>query len=126
VDTKTLPQPTTRVARGIALGIARFEQIERTAPWRWSVPSESDVERFYVVDLKTATCPCADRTPAGETDKHVVAARYVKGRTATCAGCRRRIRHRDLTEVLEDHESLTWFVGDLLCYSCLHDHGGIA
>ncbi len=90
------------------------------------MPSESNVERFYVVDLKEGTCPCADRTPAGEVDKHITAARYVKAKTATCAGCRRRIRHRALTEVAEDHASLTWFVGDLLCWSCLHDHGGIA
>ncbi len=64
MDTKSLAQPTTRFTRGIALGIARFEQIERTAPWRWSVPSESDVERVYVVDLKTATCPCAENIGA--------------------------------------------------------------
>ena len=123
---RTLPQPATRFTRGIALGIAKFRRIERTAPWTWEVPSETDVERTYLVDLKAGTCPCADRTPAGEVDKHVVAARYVKAKTANCSGCRRRIRHRDLTEVTEDHESLTWFVGDLLCWSCQHDHGGIA
>ncbi len=122
---RTLPQPTTRFERGIALAVEHFEEIHRIAPWIWSVPSCSG-PGVHAVNLKTGECSCPDRTPAGETDKHVVAARYVKAKTATCSGCRRRIRHRDLTEVTEDHESLTWFPGDLLCYSCLHDHGGIA
>ncbi len=108
--------PTTRFERGIALAQEHFEEITRVAPWIWSVPSCSGAG-VHAVNLKRGTCSCADRTPAGETDKHVVAAKYVKAKTATCSGCGSRFRHRDLVEVLE---SLTYFEGDLLCSECWH------
>jgi hypothetical protein len=73
------------------------------------------------VNLKHGTCSCPDRTPAGETDKHVTAAKYVKAKTATCSGCSERFRHRDLVEVPEDH--LTFFEGDALCPECAGAHG---
>lgn len=119
-------RPSTRFERGIALAQERFEEIRRVSPWIWSVPSCSGAGGAHLVNLKTETCPCPDRTPVGETDKHVVAARYVKARTAICSGCTQRFRHRELTEVQEDHESLTWFPGDLLCAGCLRHYGGIA
>ena len=108
--------PTTRFERGLALAQERFEEITRVAPWIWSVPSCSGASgAVHAVNLKHGTCSCPDRTPAGETDKHVTAARYVKGKTATCSGCSERLRHRDLYEV---GESLTYFEGDLLCPEC--------
>ena len=112
--------PTTRFERGIALAQERFEEITRVAPWIWSVPSCSGAG-VHAVNLKHGTCSCADRTPAGETDKHVTAARYVKAKTATCSGCSERLRHRDLYEVGGD--SLTFFEGDLVCIGCAGAHG---
>ena len=114
---------TTRHERGIALGIERFDEIVRVGPWEWEVPScsASPGDHAYVVNLKTRTCPCPDRTPEGEQDKHVVAARYKKAKTATCIGCGGRFRHRDLYDVGED--SLTFFEGDVLCGGCARDHG---
>ncbi len=110
--------PTTRFERGIALAQERFEEITRVAPWIWSVPSCSGASgAVHAVNLKHGTCSCPDRTPAGETDKHVTAAKYVKAKTATCSGCSERFRHRDLLEV---QESLTYFEGDLLCSECWH------
>ncbi len=106
--------PTTRFERGITLAQEHFEEITRVAPWIWSVPSATGAG-VHAVNLKTGECSCKDRTPADETDKHVVAARYVKAKTATCSGCSRRFRHRDLVEV---QESLTYFEGDLLCPEC--------
>ena len=128
MDTKSLAHPahlsihpkTTRHKRGIALGIERFEEIVRVSPWEWAVPSCTG-DHAYVVNLKTRTCPCPDRTPEGEEDKHVVAARYKKAKTATCVGCGGRFRHRDLFDVGED--SLTFFEGDVLCEGCARDHG---
>ena len=111
-------QSTTRFERGIALALERFEEIHRVAPWIWSVPSCTG-SGSYRVNLKTEICPCPDRTPEGETDKHVVAAKYKKARTATCSGCGERVRHRDLVELHEDnHDNLTYFDGDLLCRGC--------
>ena len=40
-----------------------------------------------------------------------------------CAGCRGRFRGRELVEVMEDHENLTWFVGDELCRECAKRNG---
>ncbi len=128
MDTRSLAHlahPSTRFERGIALAQEHFEEITRIAPWIWSVPSCSGAG-VYACNLKTGECSCPDRAPEGETDKHVVAARYKKAKTATCSGCSERFRHRELTEVTEDHESLTWFPGDLLCDGCLRRCGGIA
>jgi hypothetical protein len=119
------PSPRSpRFVRGIILAQDRFEEITRIAPWTWSVPSCTGAGT-YTVDLKNAaSCSCPDRPPEGERCKHVSAARYVKARTATCSGCGERFRHVDLLEVTEDHESLTWFPGDLLCRSeCAGNHG---
>jgi hypothetical protein len=111
-----------RLKRGITLAEERFEEITRTAPYTWSVPSCSGEHR-YVVDLKHGLCTCPDHPPEGEHCKHHAAASYVKARTAVCCGCAFRKRHRELIEVMEDHESLTWFPGDLLCRECARSHG---
>jgi hypothetical protein len=117
--------PTTlklsaRLQRGIDLAEERFEEITRIAPYIWSVPSCTG-EHTYTVDLKARTCDCPDRPPAPEKCKHYSAAAYKKARTATCAGCGERVRHRDLYEVGEDN--LTFFGGDLLCHECAQAHG---
>lgn len=114
--------PTTRFERGIALAQEYFEEITRVAPYVWSVPHCSG-PGVYVVDLKAGNCSCPDRTPAEECCKHETAARYVKAKTATCSGCSERSRHRELVEVSEAHDNLTFFEGDLLCIGCAHDHG---
>ncbi len=107
--------PTTRFERGLALALEHFEEITRIAPYVWSVPSATVATGVHAVNLKTGECSCPDRTPAGETDKHVVAARYVKAKTGLCTGCGSRFRHRGLVEV---QESLTYFEGELLCPEC--------
>lgn len=120
--TKDTAPLTTRLSRGIALAEGRFEEIQRTAPWVWSVPRCTGPRR-HTVDLRDGTCSCPDRVPEGERCKHEHAARYVKAKTATCSGCGERLRHPELLEVTEDHGSLTWFPGDLLCYACALHHG---
>ncbi len=119
------PEPlrlSARLQRGIALAEERFEEITRVAPYIWSVPSCSGTG-IYLVNLRTFECSCPDRPPENERCKHVSAAAYKKAKTAPCSGCRKRFRHRELYEVREDHGSLTWFVGDLLCEACAHDTG---
>jgi hypothetical protein len=120
MDTNSVAPPSTRFERGIALAQEHFEEIVRVAPWIWSVPSATG-DGVYACNLKTGECSCEDRTPAGEVDKHVVAAKYKKAKTATCIGCGGRFRHRDLYDVGED--SLTFFEGDILCGSCASAHG---
>ena len=113
---------SARLQRGINLAEERFEEITRTAPYIWTVPSCSG-EHTYTVDLKAKTCSCQDRPPAPERCKHYSAAAYKKAKTATCSGCGDRVRHRELLEVQEDHDSLTFFVGDLVCHECASAHG---
>ena len=121
--TKDTAPPTTRFARGIILAQEHFEEIERVRPWVWRVPSCSGPGAHFV-DLRHGDCSCPDCVPAGEECKHTSAARYVKARTATCSGCGERFRHSGLLEVTGDHESLTWFPGDLLCIAeCAGNHG---
>ena len=45
------------------------------------------------------------------------------GRLRECDSCRERYAGGDLHEVREDHESLTFFEGDMLCGSCAAGHG---
>ena len=40
-----------------------------------------------------------------------------------CAGCGGRFVGRDLYEVMDLHESLTFFEGDQLCRECARNHG---
>jgi hypothetical protein len=111
---------SARLQRGIALAEERFEEITRTGPYIWTVPSCTG-EHTYTVDLKAKTCSCPDRPPAPERCKHFSAAAYKKAKTAICIGCGGRFRHRDLYDVGED--SLTFFEGDLVCHECACAHG---
>jgi len=118
----SVAHPSNRFTRGITLAQEHFEEITRVAPYIWSVPSESG-PGVYAVNLKTSECTCPDRVPEGEADKHVVAARYVKAKTAPCAGCGQRVRFRDLLPAPEDH--LTFYPEDELCRECATGHGGV-
>ena len=121
------PGHETSNERGHALASSRFEEI--SSSWRrgtWHVPDSSQEELLHVVVLvPVSRCSCDEHKP-GWRCEHVVAAEAVKRATAPCTGCGRRFPHRDLTEVTEDHESLTFFEGDRLCDGCLDAHGGIS
>lgn len=56
------------------------------------------------------------------TDEDLESAR-AHAKTRPCSGCRGRFLGRNLTEITEDHKSLTFFEGDELCPSCARDHG---
>lgn len=47
------------------------------------------------------------------------------GRLSKCDGCGERVPNREIVEVREDHESLTFFEGDMLCGACAAGHGVI-
>ncbi len=116
----SLAQPTTRLQRGISLAEGRLEEIQRTAPWVWSVPSCTGAA-VYTVNFKQGECSCPDRTPEGGRCKHEYAARYVKARTFTCDGCAIRTRYRSGVEVGEDNH--LFFEGMWVCEPCAHQHG---
>jgi hypothetical protein len=113
---------STREQRGLALAQERTAEIWRVDRWKWRVPSTT-TETVYIVSLKPEFCPCTDYTRTGVTCKHMYAAWAVRAKYGTCEGCGRRYRRRDLVEVTEEHESLTWFEGDQLCADCARGSG---
>ncbi len=140
MDTKTLPQPEQRtttepqpgyVLRGHGLFELHRGEVLRgyQGAGKWLIPSGSESGRLYEVRVgirpERNRCECVGFEHHRHCS-HVVCATIVGKKSAVCDCCGERRWWSQLTEVTEDHESLTWFPGDLLCYSCLHDHGGIA
>ena len=89
----------------------------------YHVPAQSEGTNHYVVSLSRQVCECRDWEFRGEPCKHLIAATIVHSKVGHCADCNHRHLRRDLIEVTEDHESLTWFPGDELCRSCAMAHG---
>ena len=117
---------TTRAERGLALFEEHGPEI-RFEDGVWLVPSKHEATSVYEVTLgrRGEFCECADfeiRHPDGGC-KHIVAATIARAKTAVCDGCGQRHRRRDLYEVEEHHESLTFFEGDELCEECALSHG---
>lgn len=48
---------------------------------------------------------------------------FVYPKTRRCSGCSEPTNGRDLIEVVEYHQSLTFFEGDQICPQCAGDHG---
>jgi hypothetical protein len=114
-----------RVLRGQKLYQEHAEEI-RFEDGVWLVPSQHNATSIYEVHLgrRGESCECQDFEHRGGSCKHVVAATIARAKTAPCVGCGRRFPHRELIEVQEDHQNLTWFVGDRLCVEgCARAHG---
>ncbi len=81
--------PTTRVARGIALYYERGDEIERTTPTSYRVPSSSGDGHYIVNFAPRMFCTCMDwpqAKKAGDCCKHVYAALIVRSKHR--AACR--------------------------------------
>lgn len=94
---------------------------------RWLIPSGTVADRLYGVRAYArpdrSRCECVGFAHHKHCS-HIVCATIARKKSAVCDGCGRRFRHRELVEVTEDHESLTWFPGDRLCRrECAHHHG---
>jgi hypothetical protein len=120
------PQPSTRELRALKLFRERRHEIKEVAPNLYRVPSCTG-GRVYTVDYGLERCSCPDHALRGANCKHILVVGILvakrRARTAPCAGCGERFRRRDMVEVLEEHESLTFFVGDLVCEGCAGNHG---
>jgi hypothetical protein len=96
---------------------------------RYIVPSGTTANVLYEVRVGTRPernrCECRGFGSHGHCS-HVVAASRVAKRSGVCDGCGVRKWDRELEEVMEDHDSLTWFVGDRVCGGCLSAVGGIS
>ncbi len=101
--------------------IKRGQQLLRSAAsssgerGAWFVPAENGIG-FYEVRLSPIEfCECSDY----EHCKHIHAAVLAQSKSGTCSCCGHRVLGRFLSEVTEDDELLSWFVGDLICAECV-------
>jgi len=127
----TEPQPGY-VLRGLGLFELHRDEILREGyqgGGKWLIPSGSESAKLYEVRVGTRPernrCECVGFHHHKHCS-HVVCASIARKKSALCDCCGERRWWPELTEVQEDHESLTWFPGDLLCAGCLRDHGGIS
>jgi hypothetical protein len=120
---------STRAQRALKLFEERADEFERIAPDVYLVPSSAGSGRcFYRVDYALETCECPDYTHhPGRACKHILVVGILHAkrrvRRVRCEGCGRRFAYRELLEVQDWHESLTFFEGDLICEACAGAHG---
>jgi hypothetical protein len=126
VDTTTVAHQRTldtRELRALALAGEHFEEIALShRGGRYTVPSlhgEHSYDVTYTRDSES--CSCRD-WEFGHTCYHVMAACIVRAKSGICAGCGRRVRYRELVEVLEE-DHLTFYEGDVVCEACARNHG---
>lgn len=117
------------VLRG--LGIFELHRDDILASYQggghWIVPSGSVAGKHYEVRTGTRAernkCECIGFEHHRHCS-HLVAAHRAAKLSAVCDSCGERVWMRGLIEVTDDHESLTWFPGDLLCIAeCAGNHG---
>lgn len=113
-------QPPAREQRGLVIARERAGEIWPCGNGYWRVPSCGG-EAIYLVDVRRESCSCEDHLRTRRPCKHLFAVLAVRAKTAPCAGCGLRFKHRDLYPVGDDH--LTFFEGDQLCEGCAGAHG---
>ncbi len=122
------PEPAY-VLRGLGLFELRADEILDSygGAGKYLVPSGTEANGLYEVrvGVRRNRCECRGWS-AHHHCSHLIAAERVAKKSAVCDGCGERRWDRELVEVTEDHDSLTWFPGDLLCGGCLSAHGGIS
>ncbi len=122
--THPAPRPNTREQRALELAGERLEEIARShRGGLYEVPASGGGAYAVRYTARAESCSCRD-WEFGHTCYHVLAAAVVRAKTGVCAGCGRRFRHRELTELTEDnHDDLTYFHGDRLCPACADNAG---
>jgi hypothetical protein len=118
------PRPNTRERQALALAEERFEEIAAShRGGLYEVPASGGGSYDVIYTRDSEACACKD-WEFGHVCYHVLAAAGVRAKTGICAGCGRRFRYRDLTELTEDnHDNLTHFHGDRLCPECADNAG---
>jgi hypothetical protein len=114
------------VWRGRGLFETYRDELRYLGRGRWLVPSGSETGKVYEVRVGSRPernrCECVGYQHH-EHCSHLVCAETAHRRSAVCDDCGERRYWTELVEVTEEHESLTWFPGDLLCHACAHQHG---
>ncbi len=116
-------EPTPNyVLRGHGLFELHRDTLEYIGAGKWLIPSGSKAETFYEVRVAAGPgrdrCECRGFASHGHCS-HVVCAEIAHRRSAVCDSCGSRNYWPQLHTVDEDDDMLAWFVGDVLCRSCL-------
>jgi hypothetical protein len=86
----------------------------------WVIASDTVPGRVYEVRLgPIERCECPDHAHRGVACKHIYASRIAQSKSRVCSCCGQRVLGRFTTEVHEEHELLSWFVGDVICADCI-------
>ena len=88
---------------------------------RWLIPSGTVAGRHYVVRVgvrRPSTCECVGYERYRHCS-HVEAAKLASKKSTLCDCCGERHWDRELVEVTEDDELLSWYEGDRLCRGCV-------
>lgn len=110
--------PNTRELRALDLAERWFEEIASSHHGGiYTVPASGGGSYSVTYTARSESCECKDWA-FGHTCYHILAAAVVRAKSGICAGCGSRFRHRELAEVLDHHESLTFFAGDQVCEAC--------
>jgi hypothetical protein len=113
------PQSTTR----IDLGRELYEEHADDFVYRhgaWLIASDTVPGRVYEVRLgPIETCECGDYERRGGPCKHIYSSRIAQSKSRVCSCCGQRVLGRFVSEVAEEDELLSWFVGDLICADCI-------
>jgi hypothetical protein len=123
-QSRTVPK-STRELRALALASEHFEEIALShRGGLYTVPSLHGDHTYDVTYTRNSESRSCRDWEFGRTCYHVLAACIVRAKTDVCAGCGRRFRHRELTELTEDnHDDLAYFDGDHLCRTCADNAG---
>jgi hypothetical protein len=124
-ESTTEPQPPY-VLRGHGLFEIHREELQYLGAGKWLIPSGSESDKVYEVRVSTARperqrCECTGFMHHDHCS-HLVCAELAHKKSAICDGCGERKYWPELTEVQEEDELLSWYPGDVLCWSCCRHH----
>jgi hypothetical protein len=124
-ETTTEPQPPY-VLRGHSMFELYRDELTYMGGGRWLIPSGSESGKVYEVRVSTTRperqrCECTGFQHHNHCS-HLVAASLAHERSAVCDYCGERKYWQELTEVQEEDELLSWYPGDVLCWSCTRHH----
>jgi SWIM zinc finger len=128
---ETIPDPTTdlehvsAIAERVLRGQKLFREHADDFVYRqgaWIIASDTVLGRAYQVRLgPIETCECSDYQYRGAACKHIFGARIAHSKSRVCSCCGSRVLGRFATEVVDEDELLSFFVGDVLCADCIRN-----
>ena len=104
-------------------------RVDSDGGYTYRVRSGSKLSKVYTVDPQSWECDCPWSANGGRGCYHSIAAWTLElahrpvPTKGPCTACGGLVPVGDLYEVHEDHESLTWVPGDLLCEGCALETG---